>query len=163
MIMYCSKCGKEIHYSDAFCKYCGAEQEPNDLDTYTERIKKLRRPTDFLVAKMLYTIHKRELFYQNYSSFADYAKKELNMEKVTAYMYSKVYERFFDFKGNSRINQIEEWSVSNLNELHSLSITDINTLIEKGILTPSLKQKEIREIVKQYTKPEASLASEEYT
>ena len=159
--MYCSKCGKEILYSDVFCKYCGAEQEPNDLDTYTKRINELRRPTEFLVAKMLYTIHKRELFYQNYSSYADYAKRELNMEKGTAYMYSKVYEKFFDYNGNPRINRIEEWGVSNLNELYPLSITEINELIEKGVLSPCLKQKEIREIVKQYSKLEASHASKE--
>ena len=154
--MYCSKCGKEIHYSDVFCKYCGAEQEPNDLDTYTNRIKELRRPTDFLVAKMLYTIHKRELFYQDYSNFADYAKKELNIEKGTAYMYSNVYEKFFDDNGTPRINEIEAWGVSNLNELYPLSIEEINRLIEKGVLSPRLKQKEIREIVKQYSKPEAN-------
>lgn len=146
--MFCSNCGKEIPNSDFFCKYCGKELEPIDLDAYTQKIRELRRPTDFQVAKIINMIHKRELYSQQYANLEEYGNKELGLKKATMYMYSRVYDKFFDHKGNPRIENIEEWSIANLQELIPLSIQEIIFLQNNGFLNPQLKQSEIRQLVR---------------
>ena len=109
----------------------------------------MRRPTDFQVAKMIYTIHKSKLYYQQYANLEEYGNKELGLKKATMYMYSRVYEKFYDHKGDPRIENIEEWSIANLQELIPLSIQEINYLQREGKLNPQLKQSEIRDLVRE--------------
>lgn len=152
--MYCPKCGNTVGERAFFCQWCGEKIDLVELGAMIERIKYLRKPyndrtrTDIELCKYISRIYREGKHLQNYDSLEEFGFHELGIDKSSIFMYKNVGEKLLDSNGDLLIMRGSEWGLGSLNELYTLDIETINTLIEQGIIYPSMKQKELRERIK---------------
>ena len=163
--MLCPKCKEAIESEFRYCPWCGTEvegkireEETSDRELveqvgHLKKYQQALRDTQAEIAFRAREVYKNESYKEKYSSFEEYGRHELGLERSMLFLYKYVGEDFVDEEGNWLIAKGEEWGIAKLFELRPLakilSMEELNFIIEKGQrIRPECTLLQLREDVK---------------
>lgn len=163
--MLCPKCGESIEKGFHFCPWCGGgiEKTPEiektsvvELVEQVGHLKKYQQALRDIQAKIAFRVrevYRNKEYLEKYSSFEDFGRFELGLERAMLFQYKYVGEDFMDRDGEWLIAKGEEWGIAKLFELRPLakilSMEELNFIIEKGQrIRPECTLLQLREDVK---------------
>lgn len=148
--MICLKCKNDINDNSLFCQWCGIKIEPLTTETMPKRIKQLKRSSDddFQIARAVYNVWYNNLYFPKYSNLEEYGEKELGLKRAQTYNYRIIGEKFVDKNNKLLFDGEGEWHIGQLLELKALSLSEVNALINRGIIHSNMTNMQLRKAVR---------------